>query len=52
MVDVSTVVARHLAAGDFNADGMHWGWACHAEVGRAVATAVSTQLSGRATIEA
>jgi hypothetical protein len=31
---------------------VHWGWNCHAEVGRAVAAAVSTELSGRATIEA
>jgi hypothetical protein len=51
MVDVSAVVARHLAVGALNPDGMHWGWDCHAEVGRAVATAVRSQLAGRATIE-
>ena len=50
MVDVATIVARHLAAGRFNPDGMHWGWECHAEVGQAVATAVRGQLSERAII--
>ena len=38
--------------GRCNPDGMHWGWECHAEVGRAVATAVRDQVDGRATIEA
>ncbi len=52
MVDVTSIVARHLAAGSLNPDGMHWGWECHAEVGRAVATAVRDQVDGRATIEA
>lgn len=51
MVDVASIVARQLAAGALNPDGMHWGWECHAEVGRAVATAVRDQLSERATIE-
>jgi diglucosylglycerate octanoyltransferase len=51
MVDVSSIVARHLAAGGLNPDGIHWGWPCHAEVGRAVATAVRGQLPGRATIQ-
>ena len=51
MVDVSSIVARHLAAGGLNPDGIHWGWPCHAEVGRAVATAVRSQLPGRATIQ-
>ncbi len=50
MVDVASIVARHLAAGGLNPDGMHWGWECHAEVGQAVATAVRGQLIGRATI--
>jgi len=52
MVDVSSVVARHLAAGGLNPDGMHWGWDCHADVGQAVASAVRSQLGRRATIDA
>ena len=51
MVDVSAIAARHLSLGRGNQDGMHWGWDCHAEVGRAVAAAVRAQLPGRATIE-
>jgi hypothetical protein len=51
MVDVSAIAARHLAAGRCNPDGMHWSWDCHAEVGRAVATAVRSELPGRATID-
>jgi hypothetical protein len=50
MVDVSAIAARHLAGGRCNPDGMHWGWDCHAEVGRAVAAAVEAELPGRATI--
>jgi hypothetical protein len=51
MVDVSSIAARHLALGRCSPDGMHWGWDCHAEVGRAVAAAVQAELSGRATID-
>jgi hypothetical protein len=51
MVDVSAVVARHLPLGRCSPDGMHWGWECHAEVGRAVAAAVRSGLPGRATID-
>lgn len=40
MVDVSSVVARHLPLGAGSPDGIHWGWDCHAEVGRVVAAAV------------
>lgn len=50
MVDVRAPVARQLAAGRGNPDGIHWDWDCHAEVGRVVAAAVLNQLSGRATI--
>ena len=50
LVDVSAVVARHLPLGRGSPDGIHWGWDCHAEVGRAVAAAVRTTLSGRATM--
>jgi hypothetical protein len=51
MVDVSAIAARHLTDGRCNPDGMHWGWDCHAEVGRAVAAAVKAELPGRAIIE-
>jgi hypothetical protein len=50
MVDVSAIAARHLPLGRCSSDGMHWGWDCHAEVGRAVAAAVRAQSPGRATI--
>ena len=50
MVDVSSVVARHLPLGRCSPDGMHWGWDCHAEVGRLVAAAVESCSPGRATI--
>lgn len=52
MVDVCAVVARHQARGGGNPDGIHWGWECHAEVGRAVAAAVRMLLAGHATIKA
>jgi hypothetical protein len=52
MVDVSSVVARHLPLGRCSPDGMHWGWDCHAEVGRLVAAAVRSALPGRATMQA
>ena len=51
MVDISTIVGRHLPLGRCSPDGMHWGWDCHAEVGRAVATAVQSALSGRARLD-
>lgn len=40
MVDLPRIVTPHLAAGRCNADGMHWGWQVHAEVGAAMASAV------------
>jgi diglucosylglycerate octanoyltransferase len=51
MVDLASIVGRHLGDGRGNPDGVHWGWECHAEVGQAVARAIRTRLSGRATIE-
>ena len=51
MVDVSAIAARHLPLGRCSPDGMHWSWDCHADVGRAVAAAVRTELPGRATID-
>jgi len=38
-VDLDPLVAPHLAAGRNNPDGLHWGWECHADVGRAAAQA-------------
>jgi len=52
MVDLASIIARHLHDGRGNPDGMHWSWECHAEVGHAVARAIRTRLSGRATIDA
>jgi hypothetical protein len=52
MVDLASIVGRHLRDGRGNPDGMHWSWECHAEVGQAVARAIRTRLSGRAKIEA
>jgi hypothetical protein len=51
MVDLPAIVGPHLAAGRRNPDGMHWGWACHAAVGEAVAEAVRSAWTGRATID-
>lgn len=51
MVDLSSVVGRHLPLGTGSPDGIHWGWDCHAEVGRVVAAAVRAHLPGRATID-
>ena len=44
MVDLAGLLGPHLAAGHFNPDGIHWGWDCHAAVGRAVAEAVRTAV--------
>jgi diglucosylglycerate octanoyltransferase len=51
MVDLCSVVGRHLPLGQGSPDGIHWGWDCHAEVGRVVAAAVRAQLPGHATID-
>jgi diglucosylglycerate octanoyltransferase len=40
MVDLPALVGPYLAAGRLNPDGMHWPWACHADVGKALAEAV------------
>lgn len=36
-LDVAPLVAEHVLAGHGNPDGMHWGWAGHRSVGRALA---------------
>jgi lysophospholipase L1-like esterase len=43
MVDLAAAVAPFVATGGLNADGVHWGWDCHAAVGRAVAATVAAQ---------
>ncbi|HEY7858004.1 MAG TPA: diglucosylglycerate octanoyltransferase [Candidatus Nanopelagicales bacterium] len=44
LVELDPVVAPSLAAGSGNPDGMHWGWAVHERVGRALAAELSDAL--------
>jgi hypothetical protein len=44
MVDLPALVGTQPAGTD-NPDGMHWGWATHEAVGRALASAVSAEWS-------
>lgn len=44
VVDLTALVTPYLDAADGNPDGMHWGWAAHDAVGRAVAAAVRSAL--------
>jgi lysophospholipase L1-like esterase len=37
LADLDAVIRPHLDAGTLNPDGMHWSWAAHADVGRALA---------------
>jgi len=37
LVDLADLVAEHVLGGDGNPDGIHWGWAGHEVVGKAVA---------------
>lgn len=37
LADLHEIVAPHLASGDMNPDGMHWSWAAHEEVAKALA---------------
>jgi hypothetical protein len=45
LVDLEPLVWPYLLAGDANPDGLHWSWAGHAAVGRAVGDAVAAALS-------
>ena len=47
LVDTDPIVRPHLRAGRNNPDGMHWGWECHADIGRAVARALAAAEEGR-----
>lgn len=42
LADLHLVVAPHLAAGTLNPDGMHWSWAAHEDVAKAIAEVVRT----------
>ncbi|MDT7570082.1 MAG: diglucosylglycerate octanoyltransferase [Actinomycetota bacterium] len=42
LADLHLVVGPHLAAGTLNPDGMHWSWAAHEDVAKAVAEAIRT----------
>ncbi|MCA1825271.1 MAG: hypothetical protein LC640_13710, partial [Frankia sp.] len=43
MVDADAVIAPYLARGEMNPDGMHWTWASHADVARAMAAVIRDQ---------
>jgi lysophospholipase L1-like esterase len=51
LLDLSAVVGPHVLSGQGNPDGMHWGWAGHAAVGRAMADLLAPLLSDAAPIE-
>lgn len=42
LADLHLVIAPHLEAGDLNPDGMHWSWAAHEDVAKALAEAIRT----------
>jgi hypothetical protein len=41
IVDVPALVGGHLLSGEGNPDGLHWGWAAHEAVGKAVSVALT-----------
>ena len=43
LADLDVVVGPHLAAGTLNPDGMHWSWAAHEDVAKALAEAIRTR---------
>lgn len=42
LADLHLVVAPHLDAGTLNPDGMHWSWAAHEDVAKALAEVIRT----------
>jgi lysophospholipase L1-like esterase len=42
LADLDAVVGPHLAAGTLNPDGMHWSWAAHEDVAKALAETIRT----------
>lgn len=45
LADLHLVVGPHLDAGTLNPDGMHWSWAAHEDVAKALAEVVRTGTS-------
>jgi lysophospholipase L1-like esterase len=44
LLDLPALVGVHVLSGRGNPDGMHWGWAGHAAVGRACADVLGSLL--------
>jgi len=44
LLDLSAVVGEHVLSGRGNPDGIHWGWAGHADVGKAMAALIGPLL--------
>lgn len=42
LADLDAVIGPHLASGTMNSDGMHWSWAAHEDVAKALAEAIRT----------
>lgn len=42
LADLDAVIEPHLTAGTMNSDGMHWSWAAHEDVAKAMAEAIRT----------
>lgn len=45
LLDLPAVIGQHVMSGQGNPDGMHWGWAGHTDVGRAMAELVAPLLA-------
>ncbi len=43
LADLDLVVAPHLSAGTMNPDGMHWSWAAHEDVAKAMTETILTK---------
>jgi lysophospholipase L1-like esterase len=43
LADLHEVVQPHLDSGDMNPDGMHWSWAAHEDVAKAIAALIVTE---------
>lgn len=44
LLDFAALTRAHIVAGYGNPDGMHWGWAAHATVGRAFAELIGARV--------
>jgi diglucosylglycerate octanoyltransferase len=47
LLDLADLVGEHVLSGQGNPDGMHWGWAGHERVGKAMAELVGPKLPGK-----